>query len=176
MRGRVAFMLIVALTLSGCGGGLDLPSFAYRHYGDRVKAQSGGLLGTPCMKNYKERSLTNSRCYLWGQTKLHSGVLLLRGFGRPVFIEGEVKPTADLLWGVGNWEAVSDTYRLMRLAPRKNAKDRMPIQKIIADEPRAYRIAFQGRQTAQSGGRYLAGLYLIEHIDSIQRVPWNPER
>lgn len=160
--------LLAALLLGGCGYNGGMPPEAYRHYGDRLKADLGGLLGTPCVEHGR-RVVAPSQCYVWGVSERHHGVLLTYDFRPADFIEGTAQPPKNL-WSEDALDAVSDHYR-MGFKPGDNSS------KIWdgAQTAKAYRITFTGRKTAAYPRQYPSGKILIEHIDSIRRIPWNPE-
>lgn len=160
--------LLTALLLTGCGYNDGMPAKAYRHYGDRLKANFGWPLGTPCMENGR-RVVAPSQCYVWGPSARHQGLLLTYDFKPADFIEGAALPPKNL-WSEDALNAVSDHYRMGFLPGDDPNK--------VWDGPqraKAYRITFTGRTTATYPRQYSNGQILIEHIDSIQRVPWKPE-
>ena len=168
MKAKRLLPVITALLLGGCGYTGDLPAEAYRHYGDRLKVYLGGALGQPCMENGR-RVMAPSQCYVWGKSQRYQGILLTYGWRSPDFIPNVAQPPKSY-WAIKAYDAMSDTYRMgYRLG------DQVTQPWKAGNGAKAYRITFTGRQTTTPPRSYPDEIILIEHIDSIQRVPWKPE-
>lgn len=166
---RAASLMFVGLMLAGCDRYQGTPSDVFSHYGDRLKAQAHGLFGVPCRSRNGTKFLP-SQCYRFGPRKSWSGILIVRSRYHTDFVDQADLPPNDIHY----WKVLSDDASLLPKPVTMKPTDK----DVISVLPRAYRIRFAGRATRPFNGGlydYLQGIYLVERIDEIKRVPFSAD-